>query len=181
MPILTTIINKSLSTGQFPSSPKKAIIRPLLKKPGLDQEDLKNYCPVSNLLDLSSAFDTVDHKILTHRMETTFGIKDFALSWLTSYLKDRSQCVSIDDALSDSNVLLYGVPQGSVLGPKLFCSYTKPIGDIVRRHGLQIHLYADDSQIYTATSARDRRGSQTNVSMCRGHMFVDETESAEIK
>lgn len=107
------------------------------------------------LLDLSAAFDTVDHALLLNRLKYRFGIDGTALKWLASYLDGRSQSVVIGDihahgAHSAPSRLTFGVPQGSVLGPILFTLYTCPLGDICRKHGLQYHLYADDSQLYFA-------------------------------
>ena len=78
---------------------------------------------VSLLLDLSAAFDTVDHGLLLHRLNTRFGIKGKVLAWFKSYLTDRSQFVSIDGSNSSHSDLMYGVPQGSVLGPILYLLY----------------------------------------------------------
>ena len=100
------------------------------------------------LLDLSAAFDTVDHEILLGRLSSRFGIKGKALDWLRSYLTDRTQLVKVDDASSTVRPLHWGVPQGSVLGPMLYLLYTSPLGDIVREHSLSFHFYADDSQLY---------------------------------
>ena len=100
------------------------------------------------MLDLSVAFDTVDHAILLSRLESRFGITGTVLQWLESYLKDRKQHVLINDSQSCDLELKWGVPQGSVLGPLLFTAYISPIGDIFRKYGLKHHLYADDSQAY---------------------------------
>ncbi len=103
------------------------------------------------LLDLSAAFDTVDHGILLERLETRFGVKGVALDWFRSYLNNRTQTVSLPcGTKSSSQKLAFGVPQGSVLGPILFCVYTAPLGDILRQHDTGYHFYADDSQIYLA-------------------------------
>ena len=100
------------------------------------------------MLDLSCAFDTVEHQLLMSRLEHSFGITDKALAWLQSYIGERYQKVAVRSAESVDSILTCGVPQGSVLGPTLYCMYTKPIGDIVARHGMQYHCYADDTQIY---------------------------------
>ena len=73
------------------------------------------------LLDLSTAFDTIDHQVLLDRMENMVGVKGTPLQWFSSYLSDRSQSATIDHVLSLVAVLLlFGVPQGSVFGPLLF-------------------------------------------------------------
>ena len=100
------------------------------------------------LLDLSAAFDTLDHGILLERLESRFGIKGTALKWIESYLTDRHQSVLINGVRSDRKSLKYGVPQGSVLGPLLFTAYTSPLEDIAARYNLSIHMYADDTQPY---------------------------------
>ena len=100
------------------------------------------------LLDMSAAFETVDHRTLLERLHTEIGIGGTALDWFESYLVDRHQVVSIRGDHSDSRLLHYGVPQGSVLGPQLFTVYTSPLGRIIRAHGLDYHLFADDSQLY---------------------------------
>ena len=99
-------------------------------------------------LDLSAAFDTVDHDTLLGRLENRFGITGKALSWLTSYLTDRTQLVKVASEHSTSRKLLCGVPQGSVLGPILYTMYAAPLADIIRQHGLSLHFYADDTQLY---------------------------------
>ena len=100
------------------------------------------------LLDLSCAFGTINHKILLRRLEHSVGISGAALEWLHSYVSERYHQVAVSSAKSSHCLLERGVPQGSVLGPLLYCVYTRPIGDIVTRHGLQYHCYADDTQIY---------------------------------
>ena len=99
------------------------------------------------LLDLSAAFDTIDHNILLSRLNSCFGISNTAHSLLASYLSHRSQSVAIDQTLSPSLPLLRGVPQGSVLGPLLFTLYTTPLSHLLTDSSLQFHFYADDTQI----------------------------------
>ena len=99
------------------------------------------------LLDLSSAFDTVDHCILLNRLKE-IGLNGIVLKWFMSYLSSRSQEVCIRDATSASVSLDFSVPQGSVLGPQLFNVYTLPIQHIVQKHSINYHMYADDLQLY---------------------------------
>ena len=98
--------------------------------------------------DLSAAFDTVDHDILINRLKIRLGIGGRALKWFQSYLTNRKFSVRIKEKSSKFVNLNCGVPQGSVLGPILFTVYTLPLGDIIRKHDVPFHLYADDSQKY---------------------------------
>ena len=211
---ITNIINYSFAEKVFPDRFKLAIVTPLLKKPTLPKNDLKNYRPVSNLhfiskivekvvakqikqhvdgcgldnpfqsaykayhstetallsvqndiyeqmgkgkvtaltlLDLSAAFDTIDHKILLDRLEDWFGITGDALKWLVDYLFNRSQSINTLGAISIALFLFFGVPQGSVLGPLLFILYTTPLSQILSSYqDINHHLYADDTQAYTS-------------------------------
>ena len=85
------------------------------------------------LLDLSAAFDTIDHNILIKRLHSNFGFCGTVLAWFKSYLCDRTQCVVNGDFKSETLPLLYGVPQGSVLGPILYTLYTTPIASIIKK------------------------------------------------
>ena len=96
------------------------------------------------MLDLSATFDTIDHNLLLSRLCNVYGIID----WFGSYLTGRIQRVVIENAVSGDQELGFGVSQGSVLGPKIYCMYTKPVSDIIQRHGLSHHSYTDDTQLY---------------------------------
>ena len=235
LPVLTVIVNASLQTSCVPSAFKSALIRPLLKKPGLDSDILKNYRPVSNLpfvskvvekvvdarlerhlmsnslqeemqsayrrfhstetallrvqsdilgsldrgdatalvmVDLSAAFDTIDHNIILKRFQQLFGITGAALDWFLSYLSDRYQTVVIHQQKSTPVRLRYGVPQGSVLGPKMYCMYTMPLGEIMRNHGTGNHFYADDAQLYDSFSP-STTGALTDTLGCLEKCLVD--------
>ena len=104
------------------------------------------------LLDLSAAFDTIDHSILLDRMRHQLGINGVAHAWFESYLTGRTQRIRIGDAWSLVKFLLYCVPQGSVLGPLLFLIYILPLHHLILSHGLQVHGYADDTQVYLSIS-----------------------------
>ena len=209
--VILYIVNLCITTNVFPLPCKSSIVTPLIKKPGLDAEILKNYRPVSNLsflskviekviasriishiennaiidkfqsaykcghstetallrvysdivttigkgngsflvlLDLSAAFDTIDHSNLFDILEKYVGITGDALQLIKSYFSDRSQSTRIESIMSDIVHIICGVPQGSVLGPLKFCIQLLPLGAILRYHGIGYHIYADDTQIF---------------------------------
>ena len=229
LPYITDTINTSLSTGIVPNCFKSAIVRPLLKKSGLDVNECRNYRPVSNLpylsklleriileqlnvhlslnslmpvfqsayrpnhstetallrittdllnaadrglvsalvlLDLSAAFDTIDHHLLIDRLSFTFGIHDIALSWFKSYLDGRSQTVTTESLSSQPVTVRYGVPQGSVLGPVLFTLYTQPLSFVIERHNLNFHFFADDTQLLNSAKPEDIDELLASISCC---------------
>ena len=99
-------------------------------------------------------FDTVNHDILKAKLDH-YGIRGVPLNWFYNYLTHRQQFVCYNDTMSDVMNVNCGVPQGSVLGPKSYVLYTAPLGHVIRRHELQHHFYADDSQLYQAFKTRD--------------------------
>ena len=210
LPFITAMVNSSLIQGRFPSAEKHAVVTPLLKKQGMNVDELKNYRPVSNLsfiskitekaamkqvvdylevnsllprcqsayrrnhctetallkvgteilqcidsrqisalglLDLSAAFDCIDHDILLGRLQDRFGIRGSVVGWVGSYLQGRTQQVVYRGHLSKVSELQFGVPQGSVCGPILFLLYTAEVFDLVHSLGLEVDGYADDLQV----------------------------------
>jgi hypothetical protein len=107
----------------------------------------KNMPSVVVLLDLSAAFDTVDHNKLLAILEKDIGIAGTALQWFESYLKGRTQKVKIGSTFSDEMEVMYGVPQGSVLGPALFKIYIRSLYKYVEPTSFRIEGFADDHQL----------------------------------
>ena len=220
--IIATLANKSFSEGSFPESFKSAQVKPLLKKTGLDPDNLSNYRPISNLntiskiierlflsrlrihiaatgnfnskqsgfrtnhstetalqsifndvyraidakkltllvaLDISAAFDALEHNILLRRLQYTFGISGPALNWIGSYLHGRSQFIKIDNSTSEKFPCMFGVPQGSVLGPFLFALHVSPVANVIEKAGLRHHQYADDTQMYISFVTHEKQQS----------------------
>jgi len=102
---------------------------------------------VGVFIDLSKAFDTIDHSLLLNKLEK-YGVRGVAHTWLKSYLSDRNQYVHINGIRSLEAKITHGVPQGSVLGPKLFILYINDICEVLDK--LQCILFADDTSLYAS-------------------------------
>ena len=112
------------------------------------------------LLDLSAAFDTIHHSTLLSCLLDWFSVGGCALKWFF-------QSVKIGSTLSDLQKLLFGVPQGSVLGPLLFSLYTSPLSTLIGKHkGINFHFYADDSQLYFHLSHMDASAAFDKLNRC---------------
>ena len=121
---------------------------------------------VVTLLDLSAAFDTIDHDILCDSLRKNFGLSDTALAWFRSYLADRSLTVVVDGNSSLPMPLKYGVPQGSVLGPVLYVMYTMSLGRVIDSHSVSHHMYADDTQLYDSCAPSNFMSLSQNLERC---------------
>ena len=231
LPIITLLINRSLSTGIMPSAFKQALVIPLLKKPNADIEP-KNFRPVSNLpflskvierividqmsahcqlhnlnqalqsayrchhstetallkvtndilqgfdrqnatimalLDLSAAFDTVNHAIYIDRLSSDYGFEGAPLSWMSSYLSQRSQQVVVNGKRSESVHLSTGFPQGGGAGPWAYSRYTQPIARIIQLFSILYHFFADDTQLYKqfrTSNVRDQLSAKELLEKC---------------
>jgi len=118
------------------------------------------------LLDLSAAFDCVDHTILLQRLRIGFGLTDVALKWIVSFLTERTQQIAYNGELSSIQHVLFGIPQGCVLGPLLYVLYTAELFHVVARHGLRLHMYVDDCQVYLSSPASDAATAVHRLSAC---------------
>jgi hypothetical protein len=208
-PVIANLCNSSFNQRTLPVDQKRAITRPLLKKPSLDASDVNNYRPISNLsfisktierlvdarlvsyaeknklfpvyqsayrahhstettlvhlynemvlaidngevgalalLDMSAAFDTIDHDIMLDVLRRRFNVQDAALEWFASFFTDRTQVVVSGADSSSVRQLKVGAPQGSVLGPRSFIIYAEDVTDIFPRYQVHHHIFADDMQ-----------------------------------
>uniref|UniRef100_A0A3B3HCK7 Reverse transcriptase domain-containing protein n=1 Tax=Oryzias latipes TaxID=8090 RepID=A0A3B3HCK7_ORYLA len=141
-------------------------------------------CSVLLLLDLTAAFDTVDHYILLDRLKNWVGISGSALNWFSSYLTGRSFSVVFSKFKSSSAPLTSGVPQCSVLGPLLFILYLLPLQHILSSfNDISYHFYADDIQLYVSFKPQDVFKIQTlqkcldSVKSWMNHNFLQLNEA----
>jgi len=118
------------------------------------------------LLDLTAAFDTVDHELLLLRLERQFGLRGTALMWFRSYLSGRTYRVVYAGSTSSVVYIVCPVPQGSVLGPVLFVLYVADLADIINRHGVTLHSFADDTQLYLHCCREDVTTAATRLKEC---------------
>src|SRR5208282_2313227 len=118
------------------------------------------------LLDMSAAFDTVDHSTLLRRLRVSYGLQGAALGWFTSFLSGRTQFVNCRSTRSLPTMILGGVPQGAILSPIRFLLYITNLLQIIAWHNLRPHMYADDIQIYGLCSPSTSSSLQEQISTC---------------
>ena len=123
------------------------------------------------LLDLSAAFDTIDHLTLISHLSSWYGISGTALDWFTSVLSSRCQQVKIHVYISEVVYISFGVPQGFVLRLILFNLYTATLSHAIAEHVVEHHLYADDTQIYISLSGSEALESLTDLKTCVTDVF----------
>ena len=133
------------------------------------------------LLDLSTAFDAIDHSIVVTRLEYTFAICNAALAWFKSHLYDLFQTMSVNSRQSEPVKLSCGIPQGSVLGPVLFTFYATPLAFIISRHNLNHHLYANDTQLLNSALPENSHFSENHIWLLLGHQWLVDTKQTSTK
>ena len=126
---------------------------------------------VGIFIDLSKAFDTLDHKILMDKLYNC-GIRGIAHNLISSYLTDRKQCTKFLDECSSFQYIEFGVPQGSVLGPLLFLLYINDITNSIKDHNCSLVLYADDTNVFVIGTSRDAAIARANIILKRINDFM---------
>ena len=116
-------------------------------------------------LDILAAFDCVVHEISLTRLQRCYGISGIVLQWIKSYLEGRSQFVKILDESSETENLGTGVPQGSCLGPFLYCVYVSTLASVVPQN-VSFHQYADDTQLYCGFKTSDYQNGVKALEDC---------------
>ena len=113
----------------------------------------KKQCCAALFIDLSKAFDTVNHEILFGKLNS-LGFDNVSLRWFKNYFTGRTQCIDVAGLTSEALVINSGVPQGSILGPVLFSLYINNICDHLEH--CKVHFYADDTILYASAPSIDQ-------------------------
>ncbi len=118
------------------------------------------------LIDLSAAFDTINHTLLITKLKNVYHLGGKVTAWISSYLSKRQFKLLINETFSDESPLEIGVPQGSILGPLLFILYTEGLQQLAEKYNFSIHLYADDTQIYFQFDAKHPAKHIAQLNQC---------------
>jgi len=118
------------------------------------------------LLDLTDAFDTVDHELLKSRLERQFGLHGIVLEWFQRYLSGRTFRVVFSSCMSSIIYIVCSVPQGSVLVPLLFIVYTVDLAATAEKHDVSLHAFADDTQLCLHYRCTDTASAAAQLEQC---------------
>lgn len=118
------------------------------------------------LIDLSAAFDTINHSLMIDILENDFGIAGVVKKWFESYLVSRQQRIMVKQHLSDYFQLESRLPQGSCLGPVLFLIYASGLFKVAAKHLTNIHTYADDTQLYLSFKPTFQQNAVNTIEEC---------------
>ena len=133
------------------------------------------------LLDLSAAFDTVDHRILMDVLSSRFGVNDHVYEWFHSYLSGRTQIFSTLADTSNAVALICSVPQGSVVGPLLFIAYTENVEDLIQTFSQGPHICRLHPAARTYAIHRDAAIPKKSREMCGSNPRLVHFETATTK
>ena len=136
-------------------------------------------------LDLSAAFDTVNHTILKTVMENYFGLKDTVLQWLSSYVSDRQFSVQVGNSFSQTHIINFSVPQGSTLGPVLFICYVSTLPEVIKQTtDTTIAEYVDDhafTQAFTQKHTLVKHTIEEKVDRIKNWMYMNHLQMNDTK
>ena len=121
----------------------------------------QNHVTIVVMIDLSAAFDTIDIPILIQILQDEFGIHSTPLKWIQSYLTNKTMKVLVDQSVSDTEPLRFGVPQGSCAGPVIFTLYISALNRVVQKYPEDLYGYADDHKIAFKIQAGNSQNETT--------------------
>jgi len=108
-------------------------------------------------------------------LQRQFGVCKTAVTWLQSYLSDRTEKIFVDGVMSQPINVNYSVPQGSVFSPVEFITYTEDVVTVFKKHGVRHHLYVDDKQAYVDALVRDIDQARSTLQQC-----ISDTDKTEL-